>query len=59
MIWFGPKSEKVKMQRKQKYWLKQINCAELKKIIIEFTQTVRFILLFFLSSLNFVVVHFV
>ena len=34
MIWFGPKSGKVSMQRNQKNWLKYTDCAELKKITI-------------------------
>ena len=34
MIWYGPTSETVWMQRRQKNWLKYIDCAERKKITI-------------------------
>jgi len=33
MIWYGPKSEKVEMHIRQKYWLKYTDSAELRTII--------------------------
>jgi len=35
MIWYGPRSEKVQMHRRQKNWLKYTDCAELKKITVK------------------------
>jgi len=47
------------MQRRQKNWLKYTDFTELKKITSKITQTVRIILLFLSSPLNFVPVRFV
>jgi len=32
MVWYGATSETVRMQRRQKSWLKYTNLTELKKI---------------------------
>jgi len=59
MICYGPKSEKVYMQKRQENWLKYTNCADLKKITIRIYSN-RLIYSSFISSpLNFVTVHFV
>jgi len=46
MVWYGPTSETVWMQRRQKNWLKytDFSFTELKKITSRFYSTVRIIL---------------
>jgi len=59
MIWYGPKSENVYMQERQKNWLKYTNCAELKNLTIRIYSDCSIYYCFSSSPLNFVAVHFV
>jgi len=60
MVWYGPTSETIWMQRMQKIWLKYINFTELKKITtriysnfrILFFQVLQILPLFFLFDSN-------
>jgi len=59
MVWYGPSSETVWTQRRQKNWLKYTDFIGLKKITSRTYSQVFVILLFFSSPSNFVAVHFV
>jgi len=54
MIWYGPKSEQVHMQKFQKNWIKYTDCEELKRKPLEFTQNCLIYCFLFFKSFKFV-----